>query len=143
VAPKTTATFTVEEVRAGQSQFAVNSITDEQVTVLVRNQSITPAVEAQLREVLRRKADIARLATEVTNRQGEIDAIGRDQQRVRENMQALKGSAEEKQLVQRYVKQLDDQENRLQVLRKELQSFTDQRQKAQADLASFIESLAG
>ena len=38
-------------------------------------------------------------------------------------MKSLKGSAEEKQLLQRYVKQLDDQENRLEVLRRDNQKL--------------------
>ena len=57
-------------------------------------------------------------------------------------MKSLKGSAEERQLLQRYVKQLDDQENRIEALRKELQSLTAERQKAQADLTRFIEGLS-
>ena len=76
-------------------------------------------------------------------RQSEIDQIARDQDRVRENMKSLKGSSEERQLLQRYVKQLDDQENRLELLRRELQGSTAERQKAQAELNKFIEGLGG
>jgi hypothetical protein len=141
VAPKTTATFTVEETHPLQTQYSISSITDDQVALLVREQAITGPVAAALREVLARKAEIARLTNEVSVRQREIEQIGRDQDRVRENMKSLKGSSEEKQLLQRYVKQLDDQENRLDVLRREAQALTDQRQKAQADLNTFIERL--
>ena len=41
-----------------------------------------------------------------------------DQQRLRENMKSLKGSAEEKKLLERYTQQLDAQETRLEALRK-------------------------
>ena len=58
-------------------------------------------------------------------------------------MQALKGSAEEKQLLQRYVKQLNDDETRLAVLKKELAALQADRDKAQADLATFIDGLSG
>ncbi|HYN06425.1 MAG TPA: carboxypeptidase regulatory-like domain-containing protein [Vicinamibacterales bacterium] len=138
---KTTATFTVQEVRPIQTQYQISSITDDQIALLVREQAITPAIEAALKEVLKRKAEIARLAAEMGTRQAEIDQIARDQDRVRENMRTLKGSSEERQLLQRYVKQLDDQENRLAVLRKELQDLTAQRQKAQDDLNRYIEGL--
>ena len=43
-----------------------------------------------------------------------------DQQRLRENMKALRGSAEEKQLLQRYTRQLDAQETRLDALQTEI-----------------------
>lgn len=97
---------------------------------------------ASLRQIQSQKAEVARLGNELAARQSEIDAISRDQDRVRENMKSLKGSAEEKQLLQRYVKQLDDQENRLEVLRRDNQKLIDDRQKAQAELNRLIEALA-
>lgn len=83
------------------------------------------------------------MSNEMAARQTEIDQIARDQDRVRENMKTLKGSSEERQLLQRYVKQLDDQENRIAVLRRELQTLTADRQKAQEELNKFIEGLGG
>lgn len=142
VAPKTTATFVVEETRQGQTQYSVSSITDDQITVLVRDNLITPQTAASLRQIQSQKAEVARIVNELSARQSEIDAISRDQDRVRENMKSLKGSAEEKQLLQRYVKQLDDQENRLEVLRRDNQKLIDDRQKAQAELNRLIESLS-
>src|SRR5262249_21988757 len=139
VAPKTTSTFTVEETRPGVSQVSIDALTDDQVTLLVRSQSITPQLEAALREALTRKAAIARINTDMESRSNEVEIITHDQARVRENMQALKGTAEEKQLVQRYVKQLNDQETRLDALKKELATLQAQRDKAQADLATFID----
>jgi lipid II:glycine glycyltransferase (peptidoglycan interpeptide bridge formation enzyme) len=52
-------------------------------------------------------------------RRQELDSINRDQGRIRENMKTLKGSAEEKDLVQRYTRQLNSQEDRLATLNKE------------------------
>jgi hypothetical protein len=138
---KTTATFTVEEVRPTQAQYQISTISDDQIALLVKAQAITPAIEASLREVLTRKTEIARIADQISTRESEINQIGRDQDRVRENMKSLKGSNEERQLLQRYVKQLDEQENRLDVLRKELATLTAQRQKAQDELNRFIEGL--
>jgi uncharacterized coiled-coil protein SlyX len=57
-------------------------------------------------------------------------------------MKALKGSAEEKALVQRYARQLDEQENRLEALRKEVTALEQQRSQAQAELDRLIEALA-
>jgi len=56
-------------------------------------------------------------------------------------MKSLKGSAEEKQLLQRYVKQLNDQETRLDALRKELEELNARRAKAQEDLNKYIETI--
>jgi chromosome segregation ATPase len=56
-------------------------------------------------------------------------------------MKALKGSAEEKALLQRYTKQLDDEETRLEAIRKETTELEQKRQQAQAELNKMIEEL--
>ena len=50
-----------------------------------------------------------------------VSRIVTDQARLRENMKALKGSSEEKALIERYTSQLDQQENQLESLRKNIQ----------------------
>ena len=128
IEPRTTVTFVVEETRANETQFSVSSVTDDQVALLVREKTLTAAQEAALREVIARKAAIAALASRSASGRAEINQIGTDQTRVRENMRSLKGSSEEKQLLQRYVKQLNDQETRLDALRKELDDLNARQQ---------------
>jgi hypothetical protein len=55
-------------------------------------------------------------------------------------MKALPGSAEEKQLLQRYGRQLDDQENKLEALRREISTTTTRRNAAQQELNVLIGS---
>ena len=143
VAPGATGTFTVEETRPVETRVAVTSITDNQLQVWITGGLLDAPTMASLREVLRRKTAIAELAAQISTREAEINAIGRDQERVRENMKSLKGTAEERQLVQRYVRQLDAQETRLEALRAEAAGLTAQRDAAQVDLNRFIETLGG
>ena len=77
-----------------------------------------------------------------SDREDEMEKIFDDQQRLRENMKALKGSAEEKALLQRYTQQLNEQENRLETLRKESQQLEAQTSSDQAALDKMIEELA-
>ena len=63
-------------------------------------------------------------------------------QRLRENIKALKGSAEEKALLQRYTKQLNSQESRLEELKKETAGVEQQVDAAQAELDRIIEELS-
>ena len=53
-------------------------------------------------------------------------------------MKALKGSSEEKSLLQRYVGQLDAQESRLAALRKESTDLTAQENQASSELDHMI-----
>jgi DNA repair exonuclease SbcCD ATPase subunit len=65
-----------------------------------------------------------------------------DQQRLRENMKALKGSPEEKALLQRYTQQLNEQETRLETLRKETAQLEQQSATAQEALNKTIAGLS-
>lgn len=141
VAPGATSTFTVDETRTTDTRVAVASLTDNQLQLWITGGVLDESTMASLREVQRRKAVIADLSGQLTTRESEVTTIGRDQERVRENMKSLKGTADERQLVQRYVRQLDAQETRLDVLRAEIASLTTQRNAAQEELNRFIETL--
>ena len=56
-------------------------------------------------------------------------------------MKALKGSAEEKALVERYVRQLNEQEDRMQSLRREISEMQQKRDSAQSTLNGMVEAL--
>jgi hypothetical protein len=142
VAPRTTATLTVDEVRPGQTQYSIDSVSDDQVRLWVSGESITAEVATQLREVVRRRTVINELSDQINVRESELATIDRDQARVRENLKALKGSAEERQLVQRYVRQLDEQETRLEALRTEIRDLATRRTAAQAELNQYIVGLS-
>ena len=75
------------------------------------------------------------------NRQKDIDRIVEDQARLRENMKALKGSTEERALLQRYTKQLDQQETELETLRRTIQDTEGQRDQANDQLQAMIAEL--
>jgi hypothetical protein len=141
IAPRTTATFDVEETRSVDSQLALASLTDDQLALFVRNKAISAELEAQLQDLQRRKTEVARLSSAISRLEGEAGVIANDQQRVRDNMQALRGSSEERQLVQRYVKQLNEQEDRLAAIRKEIAALQAQRQVAQQGLTEFVEKM--
>ena len=88
--------------------------------------------------ILKQKEKIAAISTQIADRKRESDQISLDQNRIRENMKALKGSSEEKSLIQRYVGQLDSQESRLVTLRKEIADLNGQQNAASNDLDRMI-----
>ncbi len=139
---KQTVSLMVEEARPVESAFQLTNITDEQVGVWVREKSINPAVEVSLRRILTAKAAIEELDEKKTAREEEASKIFDDQQRLRENMKALKGSPEERTLLQRYTRQLNEQEDRLAALKTEVEQLTAQVDKAQAGLDQMIVELA-
>jgi hypothetical protein len=141
VPPKATASLPVEEVRILQNSFQLTNLDDDEIAVFIKNGTVTPAVAEALKKIAAQKAAVAKLETEMENRQKDIDRIVADQARLRENMKALKGSAEEKALLQRYTRELDQQETELDSLRKTIQGTEAQRDKASATLDDMIANL--
>jgi chromosome segregation ATPase len=94
-----------------------------------------------LQKIMDQKTVVAKLEEKMENWQKDIDRIVEDQGRLRENMKALRGSAEEKALLQRYTKQLDEQETQLESLRKTIRDTEAQRDKANDQLEKMIDEL--
>lgn len=141
VAAKATASLPVEETRTLSTAYGVSDLEAGQLELFVKNKTITPEMEQGLRKIMDQKAVVAKLEQEMEDRQKDIDRIVEDQGRLRENMKALRGSAEEKALLQRYTKQLDDQETQLEALRKKIRDTEAERDKANEQLERMIDEL--
>ena len=142
VPSKQTASLLVQEAKPVETTYQVASLSDDQVALFVRQRSIDKTLEEALRKVLGQKAVVAGFETEKEARGEETKKIYDDQQRLRENMKALKGSAEERALLQRYTRQLDEQETRLDQLTKEIADLEAKQNAAQADLDKMIDALS-
>ena len=138
---KASASLPVEEVHVLSSIYQLANLDANQVSVFVKQGAISADVAQVLRRMTEQKAVVTQLEEEMENRQHDIEKIVDDQARLRENMKALKGSTEEKALLQRYTKQLDGQETQLEGLRKKIEGTEEQRDKANIDLQRMIAEL--
>jgi hypothetical protein len=141
VPAKATASLPVEEMRALDVTYSISDLNADQIGLFVKNKTITPEMAQALQKIMDQKAVVAKLEEEMENRQKDVDRIVEDQGRLRENMKALRGSAEEKALLQRYTKQLDEQETQLESLRKTIRDTEAQRDKANEQLEKMIDEL--
>jgi hypothetical protein len=133
-----TAELTVESVHPEEARYELTNLDDDEVALLLQQKRITPAMQQAFDRILKQKEKVDELGIQVTDRKRESDQIASDQNRIRENMKALKGSSEEKSLLQRYVGQLDTQESRLVSLRKESSDLTTQQNQARSQLDRMI-----
>jgi predicted component of type VI protein secretion system len=136
---KETKDFVVEETTPTTTDIKITNMSDSLITAYTARHEFTPELERALRGILAQKDAIAKLDAEIKEKQVELEGIATDQNRVRENLRALKGTAEEKALAQRYVKELDEQETRLATLKKEILGLQAKRKQAQQDLDDTIE----
>jgi len=142
VEPKKTASLTVEEQQPTVVTYQLTNLTTDQIALFVQQGTVNSETEKALRGIITQKSEVAALAAAIESRQNEVSSIFEDQERVRENLKSLKGTAEEKELTQRYTRQLNQQEDRVQALRNEMNDLKRKREQAQAQLNRSVESLA-
>jgi hypothetical protein len=132
----------VREMRQGETRIEVGNVDEVMIAQLVKSGVSAAALEGALKPVLDKRAELTRSERQLASLQNERNTINQDQQRLRENMKALRGSAEEKQLLQRYTRQLDDQETRLATLQADITRTTGEMEKLRGELATLIGSVS-
>jgi hypothetical protein len=138
VEPGKTEKFSVKESRPEVMRIYLSTLTDSQLAAFVHEGTIKPVVEAELRKIMSKKFEIFNVEQEIKSRQQETELIDKGQARLRENMKALRGSPEEKALLQRYTRELDAQEDRLAGLGKETTDLKAKRAQLQAELDTMV-----
>ncbi len=142
VSPNTTATLELEFVHALSTNIELASLRDDELALLVREGGADSAAIPILRAIVDQQAVVADLDRAWNLRKERIAALALDQQRLRENMKALKGSAEERPLVQRYTGELNAQEDQLATIRKEMADVATRHEIARQKLADLIANSA-
>jgi hypothetical protein len=140
--PKETVRLHIGERRTLEQHFRLVDSSDQQLTVFLQNAKAGPVVMQQLEPVFAGKRAVAALDAQIREKQDAISQLVNDQKRVRDNLGALKGSAEERSLAKRYTAELNSQEDTLAALRRDLAGLQQQRQSAEADLSNKIETLS-
>ncbi|MDQ3687043.1 MAG: carboxypeptidase regulatory-like domain-containing protein [Acidobacteriota bacterium] len=122
--------------------YALSNITPAELRLFVARRYIDDDMRAALQNIIEIKSRIAAGDARVATVDGEIEEIGADQKRLRENIESLTKTTEAKQLIARYVAKADQQETRIEQLTGEKQAATVERQRLQAQLDSAIRTLS-
>jgi hypothetical protein len=141
VTAKGEATLTINERRVGDTRYSLDQVDDRLITTITQRGIVPEALRQALQPVLDTRAEVAAAEREVNGLNAQIAAIGQDQLRVRQNLQVLKGTAEEKALVKRYTGELNAQEDQLAMLQKQLADATIRRDARRNELAQLIQQL--
>jgi predicted component of type VI protein secretion system len=139
--PKQAKTLNVSEAEPQENTYQLSNLTDDQIEFFVRDRDINPKIEAALRKIIEQKNVVAELAAQIASLNNRRQRIFTDQQRIRENLKALKGTAEERALIERYTQQLANQEDQLQNLQKQNAEVQTKHDQAQAELDKMIQDL--
>jgi hypothetical protein len=132
----------VTERRPLVDGYALTNFTRADLELFIARHNIDQPTREILGKLVDLKTRIGDVDARIEAINKEIAQIGEDQQRLRENIKALAGTAEAKQLIARYVAKADEQETRLEQLNKDRQAQAAERLRLQAELDAAIRNLS-
>ena len=127
-----------EERTTSSSVQLVNVNFDDSFAIFVRDGRMSREIAQALGQIREMRAEIAQLERAIAESDRERGEISNDQSRIRENMARIDRNSD---LYQRYVRQMNDQEDRLEQLRSERGSLFERLQEARDALSRYIGSL--
>ena len=142
LAPGQKTELVVTERRALMDSYALTNFTRTDLELFIARNSIDRATRDALERLVDIKTRVATVDARLAAIDKEIEEIGADQERLRENIKALAGTAEARQLIARYVAKADEQETRLEQLNKDRQAQAAERLRLQSELNAAIRNLA-
>jgi hypothetical protein len=140
--PRKEASLVVREVHADETRVSLLDMNEAWLTQMASSGVSGAELERALAPVLEKKKALATLEERMGALVNEQQTIDQDQARVRENMKALRGSAEERPLLQRYTRQLDAQETRLDALKDEVSKLRLASDTARQELSRTVAALS-
>jgi hypothetical protein len=136
--PKEKSELKIEEEQTFRSGFEINNANDDTIRIYLAADTISEPVKQALREVVRRKSDLAELNRRKQQVEQEIATIGQEQERIRHNMEAIGKNSD---LYNRYVKKFTDQEDQIEKHRDAIRELVGQITKAQQALNEYLMAL--
>lgn len=133
--------FSVREMRESWERIMITNLTPDQIVVLVRKKYLTENTQNKLQKIVALKSEVSTINRGLKAIQKERGQIFEDQKRLRENLRGLRQTTEEKGLRNRYVKRLNQQETRLEELRKREKELNQELKIKQGEMERMIGAL--
>jgi hypothetical protein len=137
-----TATLPVTEEYVFDSTTSVVNLTPDAIGSYTQNKVLSDAARKQLERIVEQKRRIAAADQEIARTTTDIAEVDRDQQRLRQNIDSLNRVAGQQEQVQKYAKQLADQESKLAQLRDQQSVARKQKAVLEAELNRLLETLS-
>ncbi|WNG14013.1 hypothetical protein [Cystobacter fuscus] len=135
-------TFTVTESSGRQRTYLLANTGLDEVSFFLSSGFIDERVARSLREIISLRERVARRSEEVRQRTEERAQLFKDQERIRANIESLKSGTPQRELVARFVTKLNEQEDRLEGIARELERLSQEQREAQEEVNRQIQRLA-
>ena len=131
-------TLEVAEEQQTLQQLALVNTDDSTILFFTNAKQTSPAVKEALTAVIERKREIERFVQERAKREQEVNVVGQEQERIRQNMAQLERTSD---LYTRYVQKFAVQEDRVETLRKEVADLQTKELEARRALDDYLQQL--
>ena len=135
-------TLTVLERTRGQRSWYFSSTGLEEVRFFLSSGFIDERVAQGVREVIALRDKVARLQQDEQQLHNERARLFKDQERIRANIESLKSGASQRELAVRFVTKLNEQEDRLEAIARELERVEREKREAQEEVNRKLQALA-
>ncbi len=140
------APFENKEVTVGENlgmmdSYSLSTFSPKDLDVFVAGRFIDEPVRQKLAKLVDLRMRINQINEKLAAAEKETEEITKDQERFRENIEALTKTTEAKQLIARYIAKANTQESRLEEMNKEKQTMIDEKYKLEVELAVEIKNL--
>jgi hypothetical protein len=128
----------VIETRVAEENYVVTNLDDNTIAFYVNAKEVSQKIKDALTEIIKRKAQLGKVAGELNELNRQIEVIFAEQGRVRQNMTQVPKDSE---LFRRYLTKFGEQENQVEKLREQVQKKIAERDDAQKKLNDYLQSL--
>jgi hypothetical protein len=141
VPPGQTTVLDVDEIKPGATTFQVTELHRERLELLVTSSDSRQTVERAMAPIFAKSAELDEVEQGLERIYGDLQQITEDQARVRENIKALGDSSAHRRLLERYTRQLEEQEDRVDALKREQSEQQARQARAERELNDLIAAM--
>ena len=132
----------VTEQRVLMETYTLTNFTRQDLELFIAKNYIDANTRTTLERIIDLRSRLAAKEARVESIDSEVAEIGKDQERLRDNIKALTATAEAKQLITRYVAKANTQETRLEELNKEKQALAVDIASLESELETVVRGIA-
>jgi hypothetical protein len=136
-----TTQFVVRQKQTQSQTFALTDVQSNQLTLWLEQKYLDAGAERVLWKVVDLRQQAAGFEEQIRRLEKERDALFKEQERIRENLNALGDKATERTLRERLVAKLNTQEDRLEQIAQELHRLADERDRARERINELLAGL--
>ncbi len=142
LAPGASEELTITERSPAQRSFSLVDARVEHVSGFLQAGYIDERMAEELRHMMVLRDKVGALAQQERRLSNERAQLFKDQERIRANIDSLKSGASQRELAERFVSKLNEQEDRLEAIAQELMRLEKEKQEAQEAMELKLQSLA-